>query len=430
MNNRMQLEEQPFTFFHVKLMLLVFGAHMIDGYALGIVGHVIVALNEKAPLTPYIQGLVGSSALAGLFLGSLLLGQLADRRGRNVIFMTSFIFISLASVAQYFYYDATSIIFWRFILGIGIGGDYAVGLTLLAEFLPQKHRGVVLGLFSPVWTIGYIIASMTGGYFVGSNAEAINLQLSLPAIPALLILILRLGIPESPIWLISKGRQREASAILKKFFSHSANITLSVSKNTVGYSGFHRLFAKEIWRKTLFSSLFFVCIVVPYFAVYTFFPILTTKLNLPVSINGIPGLELFLFFGALFGLYFVWRFSRRTFTLSCFTILFISLVVLSQASTLFVMGIAFAVFTLVISAISNLTGVYLPECFPTELRSTGVGFSTAISRIGAALGTFLLPILVDEKGIEATLLLLSGVLLVGLLASWRLAPETRDATLA
>ncbi len=169
--------------------------------------------------------------------------------------------------------------------------------------------------------------------------------------------------------------------------------------------------------------LFFICIVLPYFAIYTFLPFFLEKMPVLTFMQRGISMEVFLLFGALFGLWLTRQFPRRQFTLVSFGVLGLCLITLVVADSALVISLSFALFTLLISAISNLTGVYLPECFPTALRSSGVGFATAMSRIGAALGTFLLPIIVEGYGMEVCLLLLSAVLLIGLAATWYLAPR-------
>ncbi|EOT8213244.1 MFS transporter [Escherichia albertii] len=422
MNYKTTLDASPLTPFHLRLVLLVFSAHMIDGYALGVIGYVIDYYETQQNISPVVQGLLGSSALPGLFLGSMILGRMADKYGRNTLFIVSFVIIFIASLLQFFFYSIPGIILLRFILGVGIGGDYAVGLTLLAEFLPKKQRGVLLGLFSPVWTVGYVIAIASARYFVTTpDPDTVRLLLAFPAGPALLILLFRLGIPESPVWLLSRERISDARKVLAQYFPR-AEIVLSEGniRHTHPSSG---LFSAQIWRSTLFASLFFICIVLPYFAIYTFLPFFLEKMPVLTFMQRGISMEVFLLFGALFGLWLTRQFPRRQFTLVSFGVLGLCLITLVVADSALVISLSFALFTLLISAISNLTGVYLPECFPTALRSSGVGFATAMSRIGAALGTFLLPIIVEGYGMEVCLLLLSAVLLIGLAATWYWAPR-------
>lgn len=80
--------------------------------------------------------------------------------------------ITLASFLQFFATTPEHLIGLRILIGIGLGGDYSVGHTLLAEFSPRRHRGVLLGAFSVVWTVGYVLASIAGHHFISESPEA------------------------------------------------------------------------------------------------------------------------------------------------------------------------------------------------------------------------------------------------------------------
>lgn len=425
----MTLDNHTLAPFHLRLMVLVFGAHLIDGYALGIISYVIVSINLQIPLTAFEQGYLGSSALLGLFIGSLIFGRIADKIGRNLIFITSFILITLASVAQYFADSIVTIALLRVLLGVGIGGDYTVGLTLLAEFTPKRYRSVILSLFSVVWTIGYVLATQTGEYMSLMDNEPWRLMLALTTFPAILILIFRIGMPESPRWLLSRGRVTEAKKIINTYLGEQAYLEYENSQINYNTPVNEHLFSAKIWRNTLFSSIFFICIVIPYFAIYTFLPTIIAELHIPKSLNTELFLNIFLILGALIGIYLAYKLSRRTFTLGSFLLLALCLLILSTINSTLIMVSVFLIFTLTMSAISNLTGVYPPECFPTHLRSTGVGFATAVSRVGAAIGTFLLPLAVNNIGINISLILLSGVLFIGAIVTYYWAPETKHQNL-
>jgi putative MFS transporter len=139
----------------------------------------------------------------------------------------------------------------------------------------------------------------------------------------------------------------------------------------------------------------------------------------------------FLIFGALLGIWLMIRLPRRTFLISSFAITCASLAMLSVLpdSARTGMIVAFAVFTVTMSAFSNLVGVYPPECFPTSVRACGVGVAIACSRLGSAVGTFLLPLGIAQFGFHPTMMALAAVLLVGMLVSIAWAPETKHLTL-
>ncbi len=424
-----KLDDLPIGRFHIKIAGLTFGAHFTDGYILGLIGIAFTLISPQMQLSPLWQGLIGSSALIGLFLGSLFFGWISDRVGRQKIFLISFVLITLASAMQFFVESAVQLFICRVLIGIGLGGDYSVGHAMLAEFSPRKHRGVLLGSFSVVWTFGYVAATFVGTAMLPLGDDAWRWMLASAALPALLILIARIGTPESPRWLLQKGRVEEARAIVRKHLG--AHVVLDEAPARAGQSGFSALFSRQYRKRTAFNCLFFICIVMPYFAIYTFLPTILQKMGIAEGFGTEMMLNALLIVGAVVGIYCTVRFSRRGFLIGSFLILCasLSLLALMPGSMAWAMVAVFGLFTLVLSAVSNLVGVYPAESFPTDVRASGIGLATAASRLGSAISTFLLPVSVAGIGLNPTMGLLAGVLLVGALVSIAWAPETKALTL-
>lgn len=344
--------------------------------------------------------------------------------------MLSFILITVASVLQFFAETPTELVIYRILIGIGLGGDYSVGHTLLAEISPRKYRGPLLGSFSVIWTFGYVAANIVGIYATSASPDAWKWMLASSAIPALIILFARMGTPESPRWLASKGRHEEALQIVQKHFG--PNVILDDQTEHVGEKkGFMALFHKDMIKRTLFNSIFWVCLVMPYFAIYTFLPIILDEIGLQQGFGVDLLLNGLLIIGALLGIWFTIKFTRRGFLISSFVVLIIALGLLSilPSNLTVLMIIAFSIFTLILSAVSNLVGVFPAESFPTDIRSSGVGFATSISRLGSAASTFLLPMSMANIGVQNTMLCLTVILVIGLVVSVAWAPETKTLSL-
>jgi putative MFS transporter len=430
--NTISLDDVPLNGFHIKIAGLTFGAHFTEGYALGTIGYALATLNRQMPLDAFWQGMIGSSALMGIFVGSLIFGWLSDRVGRQRIFLLSFLIITLAAFAQFYVSSPAMLCALRVLIGFGMGGDFAVGHAILAEFSPRKHRGTLLGSFSVIWTIGYVVANVLGLYYADASPDAWRWLLASAGVPALAVLFLRIGTPESPRWLHGKGRIEEAKAVVLKYFG--PNVTLDGAHDDhahSGHGGFARLFQRDLIRRTVFNCAFFVCLVIPYFAIYTFLPSILKAIHLDNGSGADFLLNGFLVVGALLGIWLTIALSRRVFLIGSFAVTCVSLfalAVLPESAALW-MIVAFAVFTLTMSAFSNLVGVIPPECFPTEVRACGVGLAIACSRLGSAVGTFLLPLGIAQLGFHSTMLALSAVLLVGMIVSIAWAPETKHLTL-
>ena len=425
-----KIDDLPIGRFHLKIAGLTFGAHFTDGYILGLIGIAFTLLSPQMQLDAFWQGLIGASALIGLFLGSLFFGWISDHLGRQKIFLISFVLITLASVMQFYVESAAALLACRILIGIGLGGDFSVGHAMLAEFAPRKHRGVLLGSFSVIWTFGYVAATFVGTAMLSLGDDAWRYMLASSAIPAALILIARIGTPESPRWLVNRGRVEEARAIVRKHLG--AHVILDEEPASAHRSGYAALFSREYRKRTAFNCLFFVCIVMPYFAIYTFLPTILAKMGLAEGFGTELMLNLLLIVGALLGIWCTVKFSRRGFLIGSFVILAVALFLLAvlPGSAAWLMVLVFGLFTLVLSAVSNLVGVFPAESFPTPVRASGIGLATAVSRLGSAVSTFLLPVSVAGIGLSPTMGILAGILAFGALISWAWAPETKALTLS
>jgi putative MFS transporter len=424
-----KIDDLPIGRFHIKIAALTFGAHFTDGYILGLIGIAFTLLSPQMHLDPFWQGLIGSSALIGLFMGSLFFGRISDIVGRQKIFLISFVLITLASVMQFYAQTAMQLFLCRVLIGIGLGGDFSVGHAMLAEFSPRKHRGVLLGSFSVIWTVGYVASTFVGTAMLSLGDDAWRWMLASSAVPAFLILIARIGTPESPRWLVNRGRIEEARAIVRKHLG--ANVVLDEQPSGQQGGGYGVLFSREYRKRTAFNCLFFVCIVMPYFAIYTFLPSILQKMGLADGFGTELMLNMLLIIGALIGIWCTVKFSRRGFLINSFIILAVALFVLAMLpnSAAFLMVLVFGVFTLVLSAVSNLVGVFPAESFPTEVRASGIGLATAVSRLGSAISTFLLPLSVAGIGLNSTMAILAAILAIGALLSYAWAPETKSLSL-
>jgi putative MFS transporter len=430
-HGRIPLDDVPLNAFHIKIAGLTFGAHFTEGYALGTIGYALASLNRQMPLDAFWMGMIGSSALMGIFLGSLIFGWLSDKLGRQKIFLLSFLIITAAAFAQFYVTSPVELCVLRVLIGFGMGGDFAVGHAILAEFSPRKHRGTLLGSFSVVWTVGYVVANVLGMQYASAAPDAWRWLLASAGVPALIVLLLRMGTPESPRWLHGKGRIAEAKAIVLKHFGPNVTLDGGHDEHTHVQGGFARLFKKDLIRRTIFNCAFFVCLVIPYFAIYTFLPTILKAIHLNDGSGADFLLNGFLVLGALIGIWLTIQLPRRVFLIGSFAVTCLSLVALSllPSSASVAMIVAFAIFTLTMSAFSNLVGVFPPECFPTEVRACGVGLAIACSRLGSAVGTFLLPLGIAQLGFHATMMVLAAVLLIGMVVSIAWAPETKHLTL-
>lgn len=261
----------------------------------------------------------------GAFIGSLILGWVSDHIGRQKIFNFSFMLITVASFLQFFATTPEQLIGLRILIGIGLGGDYSVGHTLLAEFSPRRHRGILLGAFSVVWTVGYVLASLAGHHFISENPDAWRWLLASSALPALLITVLRWGTPESPRWLMRQGRFAEAHAVVQRCFGMHVQLGDEVTKETNKH--IRTLFSSRYWRRAALIASF--CLLVIPGLLSTRLPTIAETIGLENALTASLLLNSLLIVGALLGLVLTHLLAHRHFLLGSFLLLAAILIVMA-----------------------------------------------------------------------------------------------------
>lgn len=431
MSNHVSFEDLPLSRFHIRTVFSGTGGQFSDGFVLGIIGIAVSMAAGPLQLTAIWMGLLGAASLAGLFLGSLIAGPLADKFGRRTIFAWDMLLFAGISASQFFVTTPEQLLVLRLLLGLVLGFDYVVSKSLVTEFAPRRYRGRLLSVLAAAWAAGYVAAYLVGFTVRDIGPDAWRIMLALSGVPALLILPLRLGVPESPIWLMAKGRTEEAMAIVRSKFG--PNVSLPVAAPTTGKKrgSFSELFSRR-WRKnTIVGCVFYTCQVIPFFALGTFSPRVLEALNVQDKFVGGLVYNVLLMTGALLGLLIIDRISRRAFLVGTFYLSAIGLAALAYGSfgplgTI----IAFGFFACVLAAAVNLEFVYPPELFPTHLRASGIGLAVAASRFGSAFATFLLPIAVQQLGVQTALGVCVGVLVIGGVVCHLFAPETSKEELS
>lgn len=417
--------------FLTKLTAVISGGMLIDGFVLGCIGIVMPAITNDLHLSVVWQGLIGASALIGIFIGGPLGGWLADKVGRRPMFTIDLAIFLVGSIAQFFVTDALQLFAVRVLMGIAIGADYSIGWPLLAEFSPARLRGKLLAVLELAWYVGFLVSYAVGYGLTVAHAASWNVILGLSTIPTVIVFLMRLGTPESPRWLMSMGRTAEARALAAEYMEQDEQADLQ-SQPITDQQGFGRLFSADYIKATIFVSIFWVCNVTPYFAIGAFAPIVLERLGLQEGLTGGLVLNGVAVLGTAIAVMSIERVGRRKLAIPPFFVSAIALLcvaLFSHGSPTLIL-VCFFTFSLVNAISTTLTVVYPGEVFPTEIRGVGVGFATAFSRVGAAAGTFLLPLVIDGFGVGMALLIAAGICLFGGIVSYFLAPETKGKLLS
>lgn len=426
-------KSEPRKGFIRKVTIVAAWGQGLDGYDLGVISVALPFIISDLQLSSTWAGLLGASSLIGIFFGAPLFGWFTDKTGRRITFMLDLAIFLVAAVVQIVATSPLPLFIVRFALGLAIGAEYSIGAPMLSEFSPTKGRGFRISGLEVSWYLGYLIAVSVSYALIDIADVHWRYVLATGAVPALICLILRQGIPESPRWLVGKGRTDEARAIVDEhlggeFFDDEE---LEGEDKSEGRGTFRELFAPGQRSRTIFACTFYACLVAPYFAIFTFAPVVLKALHLTDPAIGTIATNAFAVVGVTAGMFAIERVGRRNLLIGPFWITAVALFVVGFWSSppVVVIAACFLTFALFNSAASVLTPVYPNELFPTRLRSTGTGFATAASRVGAAAGTFLLPIGLVKIGVGPTMIIAAVICVIGALTTHWLAPETTGVNL-
>ncbi|CAN5231385.1 MFS transporter [soil metagenome] len=427
------LDDAPLSGFHKRLAVYAAGGPFLDGYILSSIGIALVAAGPQLALSSLMEGLIGAGALIGMLFGGALSGFLTDRFGRQVMYTLDLGFIAAISVLQFFVTEGWMLFVARLLLGAAVAADYPMASSLLTEFAPRKYRGPFLSGLVCMFFVGAAAA-----YFVGDamlqhlGDDGWRWFLTSSALPAVVLLILRLGTPESPRWLLSRGRVAEAQEVLTKVYGPHVTVADLPTVDSSALT-WRDLIRRGYVGRLVYVVIFYTCSNIPVFAIYTFGPDILAAFGLSgISHNvGAAVLEILFLVGVVAALAVINKTGRRRMVIWGSLLAGLSLLVLGVApgAPTLVIVTAFTLFALFNGGPQVLTWVYPNELFPTAVRATAVGLITALTRVGSAVGVFLVPLSLEHLGIGGTMTITAALLIFAGLVSVRWAPETTQLNL-
>ncbi len=428
------IENVPLNGFHQLMTLRSGGGWILDGYVLSIIGVAIVQFSDYLKLDSFWQGLVAASAMLGTFCSGFLGGWLTDKVGRRRLFFVGPVLFIVGSIGSLWVESGVSLFILRFLVGMGVGLEYPVAGSLLTEFLPQKNRGPRLAGLTILWFVGAALSYMVGNFILArGGVDAWRWVLASGAVLGALLFLVRIGTPESPRWLVSKGRFNEANRVIKQVYGPSfsvANMPQEVSETKVSLGD---MLHSGYGKRMLFVIVFWTAAVVPMFAVYSFAPVVLEALHLKGDWASYGSVAITLLFvvGCIVATRLIDTMGRRPLVIHSFlwsSLALLGLGVFSDGAEVAVL-LLFGAYALFIGGAQVLELVYPNELFPTEVRAFAVGIGSSMTRVGSAIGTWLVPMSLASIGIGNTMYAAAGVSFVGLFVSLLLAPETRGMSL-
>jgi MFS transporter, putative metabolite:H+ symporter len=393
-----RMERLPVSRLLVKARLIVGTATFFDGYTTLAIAYVLPVLARQWRLNPASIGLIISAGYLGQFAGAWLFGWLAERRGRLRVLTMTIALYAVMGLFCAFAWDATSLMVFRFIQGIGTGGEVPVAAAYINELVGATRRGRFFLLYEVVFPVGLAFAGIVGYFLVPTLGW--RAMFLLGTLPAFLTVPLRRVLPESPRWLLAKGRTEEAERLVKRIEGDLERRGLHLPPYNgielktlpIGSQGLWRDLFKGVYRlRTLMLAGLWLAAYMVNNGLITWLPTLYTSIfDVPLKRSlgygfFTTGCSVAASIGCAL---YIDRVGRRTWYIFAFfgaAIPLGTLALLGGKSALQVLVFASCAYA-VIQTITFSLYLYSAELYPTHIRALGVGVGSAFLRIGSSLG--------------------------------------------
>ncbi|HUY29920.1 MAG TPA: MFS transporter [Acidimicrobiales bacterium] len=437
------LDDAPTSRFHRKAVLVSGVGFFTDAYDLFVIGTVAALVTTQWHLSTAETSWVSGSAILGAFVGALVFGRIADLLGRKRVYAMVAAIMIVGAVASAVAPGFAVLVGARFLLGLGIGGDYPVSAVLMSEYANRADRGRLVGLVFSMQALGLVVGPLVAlallGLGVGGDATW-RILLGLGAVPAAGVLYVRARMPESPRFTAHvRGDAGRAAADVASFSAGA--LPAREVRSAPARRGRARDLVTDprLLRLALGTAASWFLFDYAYYGNTLSLPVILSKVDTHASLVAklVWTLAMFVVFAVPGYACAVWKMDRighrklQTIGFAVLAVAFLSLAAVPELTRavgpfLVVLGVSY----FFVEFGPNTTTFVLPsELFPTELRTTGHGFAAGIGKLGAFAGVFLVPQLEGHIGLRG-MLLVAGCAAVAGIAVTSALPEPSGLTLA
>jgi putative MFS transporter len=435
-----RIERLPVTRRLSLIRVIIGAATFFDAYTVLAIAFAMPVLSREWQLTPSQIGMILSFGYLGQMVGAVFFGWLAERIGRlQVLLLTIIVFVGM-DIACLFAWSAWSMSVFRFIQGIGTGGEIPVASAYINEFIGAKRRGRFFLLYEVIFPIGLMFAGIAGYFLVPVYGWRAMFLVGL--VPAVLTIPLRWLLTESPRWLAARGRLEEADRIVsdleraavKEGKPLAAPATVEIPNVAARQTEWRELF-QGIYRPRTFTIwVIWFCTYLVINGLITWLPTLYREFfKLPLQTSLAYG-----FITSACGVVasigcalLIDRVGRKRWYVAAFLLGCIPLVVLvvlgadTATHVLVLVAIAYAI----LQTIAFSLFLYSAELYPTRLRALGTGCGSAWLRLGSSSGPLIVGFVVADYGVRYVFAVFAAVLVLGALITYLFAIETKGKAL-
>ncbi|WMT78316.1 MFS transporter [Bradyrhizobium sp. Ash2021] len=419
-----------------KVGWLMMASILVEAWDLYSIAFVLIFIREQYQPDPLLLGLAAAGTQGGALIGALIGGWLSDKIGRRIMFLVTMILFIILALAQAFVTNIAELIVIRFLLGVPLGSDISTGYTYIMESMAKGEREVMGNRWQFMFAIGEVLTLGVIAIFLILNLDhetVWRVTLGLGALPAFVILVMRHDIPETAVWLVQKGRFREAKQVAREMYNDP--LDMLPNEDIVVPKARPAAFLADLrkdpirWRATLYGWI--ACFAqASEFSTFAFYlPVMFAMVGVSTILgNNLVTMALFSFaaVSGWVGPLLTPKIGHRGIGIAGFSIVLVSLLI--AAAALYTDH----KYVLPFAAAGMLWGHYwdASNCMtiPTmvakpEYRGTASGFAYMFVKLPSFLAIFLFPSLFAAIGQANATLFVAIFPLIGLLAAIFILPE-------
>ncbi|MDV2470252.1 aromatic acid/H+ symport family MFS transporter [Acinetobacter chinensis] len=388
------VDKAKFTSFHFNVVAWCLLIILFDGYDLAINGVVLPLLMQDWGLSAMQAGMLASTALAGMMFGAMFFGSLADKIGRKKVIMICIVLFSGLTFAGGFASNPTEFAILRFLAGLGIGGVMPNLVALTSEYAPQKMRSTLVTTMFSGYAVGGVMAALLGSWFTPDFGWQIMFFIA--GIPLFLLPVIWKFLPESLAFIVKENKQEKARSIVRQL-APDAKVTdetvFSIPKENIPEAAnVVSLFRRGRAGNTLlFWLAFFTCLLTMY-ALSSWLPklMMAAGYSMDNSLMFMMVMNVGAVVGIVGGGILADRFHLKPVLMVLGMMGALVMSLMGFQSNQFLLYIL--VFLAGAASIGSqmLLYSYVAQFYPLAVRSTGIGWSSAIGRMGAIVGPILI----------------------------------------
>ena len=438
-----RMEQVPTSRWFVIARVVMGSATFFDAFNALSIAFVLPILIPLWHITPPEIGILIGASYVGQIVGAFAFSWGAERYGRIPCAAAATAIYAILSLACATAWSFNSLLIFRFIQGIGVGGEMPVAATYISELSKARGRGRFFMLYEMIFPIGLMVTGQVGAVLVPLMGWQIMFLIG--GIPGLVIAVLLLRLPESPRWLIGKGRLAAAEAVVRRLeeasdksgaavlASPDAPLPAQVEVPSRSRGKWSELLSPAYRGRTLIAWVLWASAYLIANSLNNWMPTLYTTiyhLNLPQALRAASMTNVAQVFLVFICALVIDRTGRKYWMMGAFGCGAVMLSVLAFGGTQEVSWvIVFSTLSYgLIGSIAAVVYLYTPEIYPTRMRAIGTGVATSWLRIASAIGPTLIGFMLAKGGVDSVFLMFAVVAIIGLIAATRMI-ETRNLRL-